>query len=237
MENTVYYFRDFINDNANISTKNRSELCALAYSFRKENSIILVNFGLSLLSLLLLILIYFVYKNKEFRRVFSLVELDLKIIIVTGALTYIISSINSFLFYAYYFLILLIDLPPCSYIIDGFYCMLSQSLFVSVCSMALLTFFFAIFLERCYVLMGFKGKGIFGGILAIFIVIMAPIPQLIVVDKSMYLNDRVYCGLMLTKLDPNIISVAYSVIAFDFSVSLLDGCLFLVNKRRISAYK
>jgi hypothetical protein len=212
-------------------------MCRLAYSFRQQKSLIAINFTLSLLSLLTIILLYLIHKNKESRRIFSLVELDLKLIVITGGLTYLLSSINSFLFYGYYFMILLIDLPPCYYISNGFNCMLGQSFFWAIGSITILLCFFAMFLERCYISFGFKSKGTFGFLLALIISVTTISAYFVQYEAKYYDYDRVYCGMALTHLDRNVTSAAYFVIIIDFAVSLMDFGLFIINKRRIRAYK
>lgn len=192
-----------------------SEVCAISYSFRQEKLLILANFSLCLISLLTLILLYVVYINREFRRIFSLVELDLKLIVVTGAIAYLISSISSFLFFGHQFVILMIDLSPCAYISNGFNCMVAQSFHASICMIANFLFFIGMFLERLYVFMGFNGRGFFGGIISLLIIILCPLPQLIITDESMYKNDRVYCGMVLTKLDPNVSFTAFEILIID----------------------
>jgi hypothetical protein len=186
----IYTLKDFLDGKIDILSLNRSEICDFAYSFRQQKALIFTNLLFLLLSLLTLLFIYLVYINREFRRIFSLIELDLKIIVLTGALSYLISSISSSLFYGVYFIILLMDLPPCTYIINGTNCMWAQSPFASICTIASLLFFFAMFLERAAASIGLNGRGFFGGILSLLIVIVSPLPQLLVFDKKMYSDDR-----------------------------------------------
>lgn len=76
----TYYYSDFLKDNANLSLKNHDEVCEVAYSFRKNNSIFGMVFLNALLSLLTLVLLYLLMRCKEMRRVWSLIDLDLKVI-------------------------------------------------------------------------------------------------------------------------------------------------------------
>jgi hypothetical protein len=76
----VYYYSDFIRQNADLSLKNSSEMVALAYSFRQQTSIIFIDVLQAVSSLLALVFIYCCVRSSEMRRVFSIVELDLKVI-------------------------------------------------------------------------------------------------------------------------------------------------------------
>lgn len=151
---SLYFYRDFLNDNANISARNRNEMIALSHSFRDQKLLIFTLFILALWSLFTLIMLYVVFKSKEVRRIFSLTHLDLKFIVITGGLTYLLSSINSLLFFSYQLSILLIlDFGPSFYISSGTTCFWSQNLFVSLCPLVSILVCAAMFLERCYISM------------------------------------------------------------------------------------
>ena len=57
------------------------------------------------------------------------------------------------------------------------------------------------------------------------------------VDPQMFASDRIQCDLIITAVDYSIVKNGYSVIVFDFIISLLDLTLFLNNKRRLKNYK
>jgi hypothetical protein len=131
---SLYRFKDFLNENANISARNRIEMCELAHSFREEKLLIFIVFLSTLLGLINLIVLFLVFKNNEVRRIFSLLHLDLKFLLVLGFANYTISSFNSLAFFGYKTTsLLLIDLPPCYYIMNGYACFYSQSLLASIC--------------------------------------------------------------------------------------------------------
>jgi hypothetical protein len=233
----VYLYRDFLNENANVSARDRNEMCGLAYSFRQEKGLIFLLFIMALLSLLITILLYFIYKNKEVRRIYFLTELDLKFILMVGFVSYTISGINSLIFFVYQFAILLMDLSPCSYITSGFFCVHIQKLFVTVCPLISLLVFFAMFLERCYISLGLRSNGIFGFLLAFFIVAIPISIHVGMSEPKTYKDDRIFCGSILTRYEGVITYRAYISVIFEYVISLLDFCLLLYNKRRISAYR
>lgn len=68
-----------MNENANLSSKDREEVCDLAYSMRNYYPIVLICFLNSFISLLTLILLFFIWRSKELKRVYSLSGLDLKV--------------------------------------------------------------------------------------------------------------------------------------------------------------
>jgi hypothetical protein len=212
-------------------------MCILADSFRHQNLLILTLFLLSLLGFLTLILLYLVYTNIEVRKIFSLIQLDLKFLLIVGLINYTISSLNSMLFFGYQFIILLINLPMCSYITDGRFCFYVQNPFAGICPLICLFLFFAVFVERCYVSFGLKSNGAFGLILSIFIVTFPISLQCALFNSKSYVNERVFCASAFTTFDPNVVSGAYVSVIFDFIISLFDFFLLLFNKRRIQAHK
>jgi hypothetical protein len=66
--------------------------------------------------------------------------------------------------------------------------------------------------------MGFKGNGVFGAILSFLMISLSPIPQILLMPPKTYENDRVYCGMLLTHLDPN---VKYTVLGWPKSFRAL----------------
>jgi hypothetical protein len=234
---SLYFYRDFINNNSNISGRDRNEMCQLAYSFREQKILILIPLVGALLNVLTLIILYLVFKSKEIRRIYSLIQIDLKFLLVVGFIAYLIISLNSALFLTFKVVILVLDLSPCSYIIDGYFCFFSQALVVSVCPQLIFITFVGMFLERCFVSFGFNSKGTLA--LSFFLLILAivPISYFLVYDKTTYQNDRVYCGKFTTTFDPTVTLVKYTVVFVDVIISILDLLLLILNKRRIRAYK
>jgi hypothetical protein len=234
---TAYFYRDFYNDRANISDRDRNEMCLLAYSFRNEKLLIFTLFLLAFLSFLTLILLYFVYKSKEVRRIYSLVESDLKFIFVIGFISYVVASLNLFIFFSYQLSILLLDLPACFYVTSGYFCFYAQISFITICPVICLLVFFIIFLERCFISLGYSFNGSFAVLLILLILTLFPLLRLEIFDPKSYENQRIFCGCALTMYDPNVSFAAHSTILFDFAISLMDFVLLMINKRRIQAYK
>jgi hypothetical protein len=237
MDNAAYLYRDFSNEHANISNRDRNEMCMLAYSFRNEKLLIFTLFLLAFLSFLTLILLYFVYKSKEVRRIYSLVESDLKFIFVIGFISYVVASLNLFIFFSYQFTILLIDLPACFYVTSGYFCFYAQIPFTSICPVICLFVFYTMFLERCWASFGFKSDGKFSVLLTFLILTLFPVLQFAILDPKIYENERVFCASIITTFDSNFKSAAYATVVFDFAISLMDFVLLMINKRRIQAYK
>lgn len=75
----TYLYTDFMGENANLSLKNRTEMCELAYSFHQYWPMIAFNLLYVVLSILTLILLYLICNCKEMRKVFSISVLDLKV--------------------------------------------------------------------------------------------------------------------------------------------------------------
>ena len=78
-------------------------MCALAYSFRQQYVFVIMDLMLCLLSLLTLVMLWKVFKNKELRRLYSLVEADLKMLFWVGFGAYLMGALNSFVYYGYKF--------------------------------------------------------------------------------------------------------------------------------------
>jgi hypothetical protein len=237
MEDNISFDRDFINENANISTQNRTEIYALAYSFRQEKLLILINFILSSLSALTLFMLLKIYKCAEIRRIFSIVDLGLKILLLFGYSAYTVGAFNSMLFFGYKFSILLFDFGPLFYIWSGDACFWSQLIFISTCSLINFFVFFATFLERFYVSIGFKSNGKFGFFLVFLISALVVIIQLKLYEPENYKNERIYCDNLTSTFDSNLMLTLYGLIVVDFTISLMDFFLLLFNKKRIRAYK
>jgi hypothetical protein len=237
MANNVYFYRDFINENANISTRNRTEMYALAYSFRQEKLLILLNFILSLFSAITLFMLWKVYRCVEMRRIFSIVDSGLKLLLLFGYSAYIVGAVNSMLFFGYKFSILLFDFGPLFYIWSGKACFLAQVTFMSTCSLIIFSVFFATFVERLYVSIGLRSNGTFGCFLVFLILAQIIIFHLTLYEPKNYENERVYCSNILTTIDSNVMSSLYGSIVSDFVISLMDFALLVVNKRKIRAYK
>jgi hypothetical protein len=237
MENNTYFYRDFVNENANISTRNRTEMYALAYSFRQEKLLILINFILTSLSALTLFILLKIYKCDEMRRIFSIVDPGLKIILFLGYFAHIVGAFNSTLFFGYKFSILLFDFGPLFYIWYGNSCFWTQFTFVSTRSFINFSVFFATFIERVYVSIGFKSNCKFGCFLVFLILTLTLNGQIKLCDPKNYENERVYCDNLITMIDSNVILSLYILVMIDLTISLMDFCLLLFNKRRIRAYK
>jgi hypothetical protein len=234
---SLYFYRDFLNENANISGRNRIEMCELAYSFKKEKLLISILSLAILLSIVNLIVLFAIFKNKEVRRIFSLIELDLKFLLVLGFITYILSSLDSLAFFTYKTAILLIDLPPCYYIINGYFCFYFQSVFATLSPQILFFVFFAMFIERCCISFGLKSNGILGALLFILIMAITPVAHFKMFDQRQFENERIYCGKLLTTISQHITHAEYGSITVHFIISLMDFCLLIYNKRKIRAYR
>lgn len=232
----VYLYGDFLNENANISTRNRTEMCDLAYSFKKQKLLIFTLFILTLLSIFNMTLLYFIFRNKEVRRIYSLTHPNLKFILVVMFMNYTAASLNSFVFFTYKIIILFLPLPACSYIIDGLFCFYSQFTFVSLCPVISFFAFFAAFLERCYTSIGFRIHRIFGLLLA-SVILLPALFNFTVFDPKIYQNERLFCASFLTTFESNFTFVAISSIIFEFAIGIGDFLLVLYNKRRIRIYK
>jgi hypothetical protein len=232
-----YTYQDFLGDNSNISGRNRSELCAMAYSFRQETLLIFILFILASLNALTLITLYLVYKNREVRRTLSLIHLDLKLILILWFSAYVVASLDSFAFFAYQVVILLIDLSPCSYLISGYFCFYAQIAFTSFCPAICLLLFFAMFLERFYTSIGLSSNGTFGFILCFFTMVISILSLPMIFNSSTYESERIFCGSAITVFDPNVTSAAYLSIIFDFAITLMDFFLLIFNRRKMQAYK
>ena len=89
-----YYYRSYMNENSNITLN--GEACQIAQSFRQQKILIFINLVLALTSLLTLFVVHKVCKCK---RIYMLVDLDLKIVFIAGLLMYVISSVNSLIFH------------------------------------------------------------------------------------------------------------------------------------------
>jgi hypothetical protein len=237
MDNNTYFYRDFINKNADISTRNRIEMHALAYSFRQEKLIIFLNFIVSSLSALTLFMLFKIYKCAEIRRIFSIVDPGLKMLLIIGFVVYILGALNSTIFFGYKFSILLFDFGPLFYIWSGEACFWTQIAYMSICTIINFIVFFATFLERLYVSIGFRSNGKFGCFLVFLISIINLIIQIKLYSPKKYQNERVYCGSFVTDFDSNTMSTLYSLIVVDFTISLMDFFLLLFNRRKIRAYK
>jgi hypothetical protein len=72
-------YTDFMKEKANLSTRNRQEMCMLAKSFRYQHSLVAIIFVQFLMSFLTLIILYRICKSPKLGRVFALVEMDLKV--------------------------------------------------------------------------------------------------------------------------------------------------------------
>jgi hypothetical protein len=237
MENNVYLYGYFMNKYANISTRNRAEMYALAYSFRQEKLLILIHFILSSISALTLFMLFKIYKCAEIRRIFSIVDLGLKIPLFFGLFAYIIGALNSMLFFGYQFSILLFDFGPLFYIWSGDACFWTQIVFMLTCSFIVFFVFFATFLERLYVSIGFRSNGKLGCLLIVLICTLTAIIHINIYNPTKYENERVYCDNPLSADDVNLMFMLRGVILADFMISLMDFGLLLFNKRRIRAYK
>lgn len=75
---TLYYYKDFMDENSNLSLKSWDEMCDLAYSFKEDYFIIFVCLINWIFSLLTIILLFQIFKSKELKRVYFLSDLDLK---------------------------------------------------------------------------------------------------------------------------------------------------------------
>jgi hypothetical protein len=69
----------FMNENANLSLKNREEICLLAHSFRERFDIIAINGLNTLMSILTLLFLYLLCNCKEILRIWALIGKDLKV--------------------------------------------------------------------------------------------------------------------------------------------------------------
>lgn len=237
MDNSVYIYRDFLNDKANISGRNRTEVYALAYSFRSEKLIVFTNIILFFLSALTLFMLWMIYKCVEIRRIFALIGLDLKILLSLGFSAYMIGALNSMLFFGYQSLILLMNFRLSFYIWSGKHCFLAQVLFISSTPSIYLLVYIATFIERLYASMGFRERGIFGTIASFIILVFSLVVQYVVIYPETYVNERVYCGKLLTTFYSNTTSSLFAAIAFDCLISALDYGLLRLNKRKIQDYK
>jgi hypothetical protein len=72
-------FSDYLNENANISTRNHGEICSLAYSFRKHKEIMIVDGSIMLCSFGSLLCLYSLCKNQEIKKLWALIGQDLRV--------------------------------------------------------------------------------------------------------------------------------------------------------------
>jgi hypothetical protein len=69
--------------------------------------------------------------------------------------------------------------------------------------------------------------------LAFLILVLTLFIEINVYEPKNYENKRVYCSSFLTTNDSNVIFLLYSLILSDITISLMDFCLLLFNKRKI----
>ena len=116
MSISTYPYSSFNGVNANLSLKPYELVCEIAYEFTQSKTLIFINAIQCLLSGATVVLLYLIFKTKELRRVYSIIDLDLKVgfdgclkhSTITDSNTprpvsYTIASINSTLFFFYKF--------------------------------------------------------------------------------------------------------------------------------------
>jgi hypothetical protein len=80
----------FLNENANLSLKNRDQMCQIAKGFRMELKILFIVGLQTVASLSTLVLLALLYKDREIRRLMNIINLDLK----AGFFWFLILNLN-----------------------------------------------------------------------------------------------------------------------------------------------
>lgn len=177
------------------------------------------------------------YKNSEVRRIFSLTQLDLKFILLAGFINYAVMSINLFLFFGYQILILIFNFNRSFYVWTVKQCLFSQGIFTTISPQIGILLIFAMFLERLYISIGFKSNGTFGFLLSFFSVVLVSFFQYSIANSKTYEKERVFCGGGQIALNSKVFSNTFFLIIFDFTITIFDFLLLLVNKWKIRSYK
>ncbi|KAI6219081.1 hypothetical protein M3Y95_01128900 [Aphelenchoides besseyi] len=167
------------------------------------------------------------------------------IIFVVGIGYYLLGIFNALLLYSHRLIIILLDLTPCAYIMNGYLCYFVASQFSSSCVMGYTIFHGSLLIERLLrtflVSKRFQWlKSVVVGLMVICLLTLPNVYQYTLAMPSEQLNDRFYChspSLLTSEIKTRALQKALTFLICDCCVTVGDVCLFVYNRRQIIRHK